>query len=308
MIGSEIRVLNEPNIVPFAKFTFPAYRYYCDSGRPNLVAIGLFTGDEPAGLVLGVISSKNVAHATVLSVLVSEPNRGKGYGRQLLDAFEREVIRCDCHSISGQVTGSEDRSLAVERLLAQSGWQFSGPSSVLCRATLTILEAPWLGEAKLPKEMEVFPWLELQPEERAAMLEQQAQSPWIPDNLSPFWNEPLIAGCSLGMRYQGRVSGWCVAYSFEADTLRWWRLFVVKELQPTARAVPLLAETIRRAPNYGYHFGVWSVRSDNRAMMRLLNRRMRPWLISAKPVWTVHQTSDRVPGNLGAVLRVSLGT
>lgn len=287
-IAPRIQLLKGKEIPPFAKFTFPAYQSHCHSGDSKVVALGLFDAEEACGLALGVFSNRDPTRATALSILVSETYRGCGIGRHLLDAFEEELVRRGCRSVTGKVTGSEKRSLAVERLLARSGWRFHGPSSVLCQASQKlIMQAPWLAEASLPKGMEIFPWLELLPSERAGMLAREAHDPWIPENLNPFWNERLIAGCSVGMRYQGRVAGWCVAYKFEYDSLRWWRMFVVKELQRTARALPLLAETIRRAPDYGFHFGVWSVRSDNQAMMRLLNRRMKPWLISAKPVWAV---------------------
>ncbi len=262
-----------------------------NAADPFVVALGMFDDGKPAGLALAAISRDDPSRGTALSIFVTPLRRGRGHGHRLLQAFESELSKRGCRAVAGEVSGSEDRSLVIEKLLGSAGWQFSGPLSILCHAFgKRMLEAPWLGEATLPENMEMFPWLELKPSERAAMLERQAGDPWIPENLSPFWNEPLIAGCSVGMRYKGRVAGWCVTYKLEDGTLRWWRMFVEKELQRTGRAVPLLAETIRRAPSYGFHYGVWSMRTDNQAMMRLFHRRMRPWLISAKPVWNVSKT------------------
>jgi GNAT superfamily N-acetyltransferase len=285
----EIRTLSGVDTAAFARFTFPAYRNQLGAAAgPSVVASGLLSECAAAGLALGIISPEDPARARVLSILVEAATRGRGAGRRLLEAFETELARRGCRTVSGELTGSEDRSLPIEKLLARSGWHFAGPSSILCHAYgQRMLEAPWLAEAKLPEEMTMFPWLELKPSERAAMLTRQASERWFPENLSPFWNESSIAGCSVGMRYKGRVAGWCVTWKFEGDTLRWWRMFVEPELQRTGRAVPLLAETIRRAPSYGFHYGLWSMRTDNQAMMRLFRRRMRPWLISAKPVWGV---------------------
>jgi GNAT superfamily N-acetyltransferase len=291
-VATDIRVLRTAETAAFAKFTFPAYRECLLRGQESqIVAIGLVIGGEPAGLALGSISPAVPDQAAALSFFVTASNRRNGLGRRLLDAFERELARRGSKMATGQLTGSDDRSLATERLLTRAGWQFSGPTAVLCHAEQkTMVRAPWLAAAKLPDDMEIFPWLDLRAEERADMLERQARAPWIPENLSPFWNEHLIAGCSVGMRYRGRVAGWCVAYTFEGGTLRWWRLFVEKELQRSARAIPLLAESIRRLPQYGFDSGVWSVSADNQAMIRLLERRMRPWLLTARPVWVVSRS------------------
>ena len=291
-IATDIRVLRTAETGAFAKFTFPAYRQLLLGRQESqIVAIGLAADGEPAGLALGSISPALPDQATALSVFVTAPNRRNGLGRRLLDAFERELARRGCGMVTGQLTGSDDRSLAAEQLLTGAGWQFSGPAAVIgLAAQETIVRAPWLAGAKLPDDMEIFPWPDLRAEERAEMLERQARAPWIPENLSPFWNEPLIAGCSVGMRYRGRVAGWNIAYTSEGGTLRWWRLFVEQDLQRSARAIPLLAETIRRMPSYGFHYGIWSVDTSNHAMMRLVARRMRPWMISCKPVWLVSRS------------------
>jgi len=288
MQSVEIFALKAGECGPFVRFTFPAYRHILGSENSKKVALGLRIDQEPAGLALASFSVDRPRQAQLLSVMVTGTERRKGAGRRLLEALSEELARRGCSCVTGEVTGSEERSLALERLLSASGWQFSGPTSVLCHAAQSrILQAPWLADATLPEAMQIFPWAELSIQERNEMLERHARESWIPESLSPFWNEDQIAKCSVGMRYRGRVAGWCVAYPFDLDTLRWWRLFVEKELQPLARSVPLLAETIRRAPDYGFHYGLWSVRADNRKMIRLLDRRMRGWLISAKPVWRV---------------------
>lgn len=288
----DIRALRPDEASPLGLLTFPAYRPILAGQRA--IAVGLFAGDEPAGLALGVVSPDDGTSGRLLSLLVCEPHRGRGMGTRLVTAFEAEAARRGCTRLTGKVTGSTDRVLPVERLLERAGWQFSGPTSILCAATQeSMISAPWLAHATLPSDMEVFPWLELSAVERAEMLAHQQRAPWIPPLLSPFWNEPLIAGCSVGLRHRGRVAGWCVTYRFEGDTVRWLRLFVEPSLQRMARALPLLAETIRRAPDYGFHHGLWSVSADNAAMMRLLKRRMWPYLHSGRPVWATTRALDQ---------------
>ncbi len=190
-----IRLLDPSEARVFAHLTFPAYRDLLIQQVHRTVAAGFLAGDDPAGLALAVMSAEERPRAKLLSVMVAEPFRRRGAARSLLGMLEQELASRGCLIATGRVTGSDDKSLPVERLLDSSGWDLSGPSSILCHARKTIIEAPWLANGTLREGMEVFPWLELGSSERAAMLERQARERWIPENLNPFWNEPLH--CSL---------------------------------------------------------------------------------------------------------------
>jgi hypothetical protein len=85
----------------------------------------------------------------------------------------------------------------------------------------------------LPSEYELFPWVELRPEERADILTRQRAAEWYPETLSPFPEEERIEPVSsLGLRFHGQVVGWCITHRMKPDTIRFFRLFIRRDLQP----------------------------------------------------------------------------
>jgi lantibiotic modifying enzyme len=104
--------------------------------------------------------------------------------------------------------------------------------------------------------------------------------------LDPFLEgqPPFESFNSLGLRYQDEVVGWIITKRAAPGIIRYDRLFVQQQFRKTARAVALLAESIRRQWEYEGHLpgrgGVWRTNAGNAPMARFIKRRLGPYLTS----------------------------
>jgi hypothetical protein len=144
--------------------------------------------------------------------------------------------------------------------------------------------APWIEEAKLPEAFSVFSWPELTPEEREAIQQRQAGEEWFPRALTPFQAEENMEPLnSLGLRHEGHVAGWMITHRIAPDTIQYTSLFIEPALQRQGRALPLLAEAIRRHATAREEIpsGIFQVEAENEAMSKFVAHYLQPYLTSA---------------------------
>ena len=139
---------------------------------------------------------------------------------------------------------------------------------------------PWLSGLAFPEGFSTFSWGKLTTEERERV--EQGCGSWYPPVLSPFIDEHKIdLHYSLGLRFQGDVIGWMIVQRLAINLLLYKTLFVQKQFQHKARGVTLLAEAIRNAYET-FPFGICFIENENEAMLRLLNRRLEPFILNRK--------------------------
>lgn len=273
----------------WSAFTYPFYRPRFLTGDPDLIGVAAHSGGHPVGFALASVRAADRRIADLLSVSVAVPQRRRGYGAALLGQMEEAMRNRSCIAAAAIYMTNKSYTEAVEGLLDKAGWSEAERRMLFCESDFaTITKAPWMAQRAFPDGYEPFLWSTLSPAERQGILDRQCREQWYPETLTPFWMEDTIEPVSsLGLRYGGEIVGWCISHRVNRDTIRFARLFVRREFQGTARAIPLLAQSIYRHENTEVDKAIFDVAPHNDIMLRFVERRMKPYLL--KMYWTMQR-------------------
>lgn len=281
-----------------ADLTFPDLRRTAD-GRPlpePLLATVLTPAPEgepaaaPAALAAAVsVIRPGDTGGEVVSFVVRSGLRGRGLGKLLLAAVEAEMARRGLPGVELSFRSDWASAGALRALLAGRGWSEPRTQVLLAGTDARILALPWLEPRPLPEAYEVFPWHELTPGERRDIVRRQQRGPWFPEALSPFQLEERIdPEVSVGLRHrpgevagaagESRVIGWLLAHRAKEDVVQYTSLFVEEGHGKLGRGLPLIAAAARRQEATGVPRAIFMVQARNRAMRRLVERRLAPYL------------------------------
>jgi GNAT superfamily N-acetyltransferase len=278
----------------FAALTFPYFRSLLSD--PASVAVGAIALGQPAGLALAGPENEHPGVARIHSIAVAAPYRGAGLGRALFDRVEQELAAGGYAGASAVYMQGLPHSPRIERALDARGWLPARRRMLICESDFaTITRAPWMARPQFPPEYEVFRWVDRTPQDDEAIRGRQAREPWYPETLSPYPEpervEPLS---SLGLRLRGEAVGWCITHRMRHDTIRFFRLFVRRDLQRLGRAAQLLAESIWRHEGTEVDKAYFDVATHNPEMLRFVDRRLAPWLLVKR--WIVRRSHAFEPG------------
>jgi GNAT superfamily N-acetyltransferase len=271
------------DIAAYQEMTFPRFRQLLEdfSNYTDLIVIRATDADNtPAGMGLA-FHAPGTEKAEIGSVYILHEFRRKGVGTALWEYLEKTLHDRQCRSAEVYYDSEMASTPALERILAKLDWNTPQIFRMFYKADIReMMKAPW-NNYRLPEEFAVFPWTELTEAEREEILRRQEAEEWYPEILSPFrdeeFTEPVV---SVGVRYRGEVAGWMICHRVSENTVRYSKLFVRKDLQRMGRAIPLLAESLRRhdassgenIPQYA----LWQVEYDNVFMMNFVKRRVMP--------------------------------
>jgi GNAT superfamily N-acetyltransferase len=246
--------------------------------NPRIVAIGASLHGDPAGLALAEIDAMDCGRAELRSLALAADHRGTGVGKRLLNEVEEELKFLGCSRLDATFPDDNAEAVRMERLFRSAGWAEPRPLRLLCRAKVaSVTQAPWI-RIPYPSRFEVFPWKELTVSDRADIFDRQSRKPWFADLLSPFRAEHRVhADVSLGLRFGGRVVGWCIGLVHAPAVIWVDSLFASNEIAIRGRAVPLLGCFIRRLPRNNIVETAWHVDRSNTEALRFTVRRLRPW-------------------------------
>lgn len=277
----ELEPLNALSAALFTRLTFHSYQYVLYQLRAGgtTFGIGALVDGQPAGLVLGeAIDGKG----TILSIAVGKAHRNRGIGAMLLLAMEKELATHGASTLTFTYVTEKPTTPAVVRLLEKCAWPAAEPKHLVCTSDKRMYTSPWMANYTLPPEFEVFPWVDLTAEDRAALVRSQETEGWIPTGLSPFdYEGTLEPANSLGIRFKGEVVGWLITQPREPDAVCYSCSYMRPDLQKRARLVAVYAEGVRRQVAFTTKpIGIWIVPFRHKQMANFVLRRMRPWLIS----------------------------
>jgi ribosomal protein S18 acetylase RimI-like enzyme len=277
--------------------TFPSLRQRTQSQRLEepLHAVAVTCNGEAVGLVLAHATPDESA-AEIISLYVRRDHRGNGISRALLTGMERLLVRQGYKRMRLAFRSDWPGTPIVERRLRQLEWTL--PEANLMLGKFSAVEAweNWqsspVNQARLPDGLEIVGWSELSESEIGSLAAEEEGE--YPGEFAPLEAleciEPLA---SLALRHRGRIVGWIIAHRLDRQTVQYTRLHVDPPFQRLGRGLPLLAAAIQRQIEAGIAFGVFQVRSENSRMLRLIERRLMPYL----GTWTESRRSEKVLKN-----------
>lgn len=269
----------------YQSFTFPLFRPRLKTLKPqgSTVAIAAISDTkEPLGLAIAEIDLER-KDAEINSVFVAPQHRNQGIGTALLAGLEEELNSRGCLGahlvyITGQATTNY-----WERLLEKNHWTPPEPRMLVCKCDRKMLTSDWFNKGyRLPSAYTIFPWMEITPEERNHLQQQQETNPWIPPELVPFQHEENLEPLnSLGLRYQGEVVGWVITHRLAPDTIRYTCGYIRPDLQRSGRLLCLLAESIKRhGARPEIDKAIWATSFVFSGLINFEKNRMGPYLTS----------------------------
>ena len=246
--------------------TFPSIkkRWQSRQLQGELLGVSASVAETIVGFVIAEILP-DVKRANIISFYVLPEYRHKKIGTSLLFYLEKDLRQKVFTDIEVSYQQTEITRLALEPLLRKFNWQTPESKFLLCKTTTEkIAAAPWLYKPVLPKEYEIFSWQELSQNEAQKIRSWQD----CPAALNPFNNDSRIEFMnSLGIRHKGEIIGWSLTHRVAPDTIRYSSLFVREKYQKLGRAVPVLAESIKRQIASPVPYGTFFVARENGRML-----------------------------------------
>lgn len=281
--------LSPENASQYAPLTYPRFRRLLtqfDHYQDATVAVGCNLFGEPVGLALAQLCPDcQVAH--VHSLFVRPAYRGQGIGAALLTRLEQEIAQRAYDRVHMEYPADHAETPALEQVLTKCGWQSPTRTFLRCAvlgqpAVAALMAAPWMQTPQLPGGFELFVWDDLSPDERGEIECQRIVDQDGHDGdptVDGYAFEPLT---SVGLRYCGEVVGWMLTRRTAPGRVLYDWLAFKPQLRGRGYALALVAAAIQRQYALDGHLpevgGVWRTRLDNLPMVRLINRRLRPYL------------------------------
>jgi uncharacterized protein (TIGR03032 family) len=273
-----IREVSLDTALENARFTFPDLRRTALSRqlREPLLGAAALVGGKAVGAA--VVEEQPGGSAEVLSLWVQPDHRRRGLGGGLLHALETTLAQRGTSRLGASFRTHWTERAAIEAMLRRRGYSEPAARRLLVQVDERMLAADWVAHQELPDGWELFEWSALGAEDRRDILDRQRAAEWFPPALTPFQLEDKIHHpTSLGLRHDGRVAGWLITHLVAPQTLQYTCLFVERESQRSARAIPLLVAGVLRQREAGIPRAIFMIDVENRPMMRFYERRLRPY-------------------------------
>lgn len=271
-----IDCLNIESICQMKELTYPNMQNYWKHRQQQgqLVGVLASNNNENLGLIIAEISTDFSANkqAKIISFLVLPQHRNQGIGQKLMRSLGN-YLKSKCQQIILEYQGTELTKLALEPILTKQKWRSPKTTFALFQTDKDkIIQAPWLDKYSLPNSFHIFPWTELTSAEQAEL----AQRNDYPSSLSPLTKDSRLESLnSLGLRYRGKVVGWCLTHRIDAQTIRYSTMYVEPRFQKLGRGISLVASAIKQQL---LHKDIpcfkWSVAAENKAMLNFCQRHL----------------------------------
>ncbi|MGD1901799.1 MAG: GNAT family N-acetyltransferase [Geitlerinemataceae cyanobacterium] len=274
-----------PNLLPQLN------RVVADDSTIVVIGAAEDANASPIGLIFAEVRSiegkKRPASGWIHSLFVDPGYRRRGIGRNLLQRMETALKERGCPVVYLSYR-SNFMTRPLAQLLRSENWVIEN-ASIACHADKSkVLNAapPHFTDRidrltrYLPQDYEIFPWIELTPDERKAIVAKvKADSLYGRNN--PFTEESTIEPISsLGLRKANEVIGWIINHQIAPDAIRYTKFFVDPKLQPLSRGLLLLSESIRLFPEGNR--AMFSIEYRNMAMTKFMQRHLQPYLIQVQ--------------------------
>ncbi len=210
----------------FAAYGFPRLARHLSPVQGLWLAVGLRVAGLPAGLALGMVQGQK---AWLLSLMVAAPLRGRGYGRQLAQAFAAGAAGRGAASVQADFSSRIAHRGALARCLAAAG--FSEPELLTLATTGeagAMLEAvnQWpsmMRRLRNPDSASFEPWRPLDAADLEAVEALSREPGFVPGMAPEADPQSFDPACSIAVRRDGQLIGWVVAEALPVITLEAYR-------------------------------------------------------------------------------------
>lgn len=287
MPSIEVRSFRGSLPAGYSGLTPPECRPFLHRLPEHCLALGANLSGQPIGLAIAELQGTS-RRAKLLALVIDEPYRRRGIGRQLYSMLESMLRRMRVDAITAQylAEANDDAGEAENAFANACGFDPSMPVIHIWSFPIRITEAlPWTNGLRLPADFAFGSWSSLTVPERIFIA--QGHGDWYPPILDPFAEEERIdPERSLVLRYRGTPIGWIILERFDARTVLFKTMFVKRRYQHMSRGITLSVEACRRLIREDtYQEMIFYVEEENTDMVRFLSRRVDRDGIRKQVLW-----------------------
>ena len=200
--------------------------------------------------------------AEIVSVFVLKGHREKGIAAELFSKMEKFVITKNIKTIGMIYHSNMDSFEAIEKIADRNKWEYRNDSLINYKVKNDIdPDHPYYRKKyKLPEDYEIFSWGEIAKDDKEYILKKQESEEWFSPSLWPFIFENKVhSGASIGIKYQGNVIGWFVAYQFLENYLQVNCMFMDKEHRKSGMGLLFWLEATKRIARSGIPYITYQI-------------------------------------------------
>jgi GNAT superfamily N-acetyltransferase len=262
----------------YERFAFPWQRDSLPEKCLDQLVVALAAARllEQAGLVIASVKPETQT-GVIDSLFVGYGFRNSGIGTGLLLAAGEHLREKGCRRVSISFPVGRRENSALCRILQKCGWDEPVKSHEIGKFKFNE-SFLWVNRVGFRGNDRAIPWNEPAPK----VLEEikKGEDKWYPRRFSPFQGGRPYPDTSFWLCCDGEIVGWLITARVAEDTLCYGIFYVRKELQKTGRAIPLLAQAIKKQLELGIHYACCSVNyhpdRSNSDLRRFYEKRLKP--------------------------------
>jgi len=283
----EIRLLNSSEAESFKNMTYGQYKPFIawmDNVLGKIYAVGLYFEGRPAGLLLGIKLSVE-EKLDIMSIFIEKDHRGKKIALAMMNFLEEKCREDGVALLNVFYFDNRPFVPLINNLFDKCGFAPVEPAVFFCKCDKSFTNMPAIEYTGLPDGFETFPWSDLNPLYREKLYEEWKGQEWFDEVLSPFKGEDtIVPEISLGLKKDGRIVGWTICNSIEADkTILYTSIFIMPEFQGATLGIALQMRSIRGhllsdlAEKYPY--ALFEVKYNNTARLKMVKKKFARYAV-----------------------------
>jgi GNAT superfamily N-acetyltransferase len=283
MMDCQVVELDRETAGNYKMLTLGPYQHYLEriaAGGPQVLAAGLNFLGLPVGLALAC--QNTAGSADIISLLIQEDFRGRGYAGSLLDCLGAMAQKQGIPVLKTGYSSGNPYAAQIERVLRKAGFSLPLVTSTVYRySSKGVAEDgyPWFIRFDLPAMPEGFiRWQDVTFQER----EQLKRQAWFPEYLSPFIDEHLLEPLnSLAYRVDGEIAAWLITHRLRSDAVLYKSFYVREDLRNAGIAALMLIKAIRLQFEQGISEYLLTIHNQNYLVLPMVKRWMKGFTVLA---------------------------
>lgn len=282
-----IKQIDRSTAKEFEGLTYTEYRPFLHKAGDSsqIAAFGAWSfSSQPIGLILGEFRSDG--YLQIHTLFIRQQYRRLGIGTDLIKEMEEAGVKRQYKSICIEFTEDNPLFEVFQKLLKKCGWSFPATTEMLLykldMSSIAEKDAPLFTSMKLPGCFTISSWEELGEQEFEYI--KKGYGVWYPERSTPFLEEERVdSHNSVFLRDENnQIIGWVITHQLDAETMLYRNVFVKEEYQLMGYAMLLMGEAIWRQYNRGIYKLMFCVNVNNKSMVKIINRFMKPFNYTVK--------------------------